>query len=564
MPAQTLVVIPLDDRSVNYECPALLGAAAGLKVLRPPRAWLGTPWRAGQTAPLGAWLAEVAPQADALLVAIDTLGYGGLVNSRRSGDSLDMVLARLDLLRQVKQARPETTLLAFNVLMRINRGNDAEEEKPYWAAYGAQLFRLSYLEDRANMAVATPAEAQELAELRPQLPRAILDDYLGGRARNHAVNCRMVDWAAEGIFDYLIVPQDDTMAYGWNIAEARTLRRHVIAAGLADRVSVYPGTDETGMLLLARYAAQRAGFRPTVWLRYSGAGADQVITAYEDRPMTELVKAHLGPLGGMLASSPAEADLLLYVNAPAEVQGNGPEQYVLALTEAELSALPETTRQEVLDYRRQPHVASTLCEMHTVRRNLPEFVRSLAAAVDAGRTCAVVDVAYVNAGDLALGDLLVRMEKLAQLASYGGWNTAGNTLGSVLAHAVIRAVQRREGASAEALAAHIRFLFLRLVEDSLFMARLRTQLMWEALPMLGLVPTLGHLGDQAETVRRMVEEQLGAAAALLSQQRFAGQQVTAGKTSLTIGGLALADVELPWGRLFDLTMDVRIEGERNS
>jgi hypothetical protein len=373
----------------------------------------------------------------------------------------------------------------------------------------------------------------------------------------------MIDWAAEGIFDYLIVPQDDTMDYGWNIAEARTLRRHVIAAGLAGRVSVYPGTDETGMLLLARYAARRAGFRPTTWLRYSGAGADQVITAYEDRPMTELVKAHLGPLGGMLADSPAEADLLLYVNAPAEVQGNGPEQYVLALTEAELSALPEAIRQGVLDYRRQPHVASTLREMHSVRRNLPEFVRSLAAAVESGRTCAVVDVAYVNAGDLALGDLLVRMANLAQLGAYGGWNTAGNTLGCVLAHAVIRAVQRRQGAAPDALAAHIRFLFLRLVEDSLFMARLRTQLMMEALPALGLAPTLGHLGHQVETVRRMVEEQLGAAAVALAQQRFAGQQVTAGETSITIGSLALADVELPWGRLFDLTMDVRFEGERD-
>jgi hypothetical protein len=373
----------------------------------------------------------------------------------------------------------------------------------------------------------------------------------------------MIDWAAEGIFDYLIVPQDDTMDYGWNIAEARTLRRHVIAAGLAGQVSVYPGTDETGMLLLARYAAQRAGFRPTAWLRYSGAGADQVVTAYEDRPMTELVKAHLGPLGGMLADGPAEADLLLYINAPAEVQGNGPEQYVLALTDDELSALPEATRQGVLDYRRQPHVASTLREMHTVRRNLPEFVRSLAAAVDAGRTCAVVDVAYVNAGDLALGDLLVRMANLAQLASYGGWNTAGNSLGGVLAHAVIRAVQRREGSSAEALAAHVRFLFLRLVEDSLFMARLRTQLMMEALPALGLAPTLGHLGDQVETVRRLVEKQLGQAAMELAQERFAGQPVAAGDTRLTIGRLALTDVALPWGRLFDLTMDVRIEGEKD-
>ena len=98
--------------------------------------------------------------------------------------------------------------------------------------------------------------------------------------------------------------------------------------------AIYPGADETGMLLLARYAAGRAGFTPRVCLRYSGSGADRVITAYEDRPMTEMVKAHLGPLGGVVVADPAEADLHLYINAPAEEQGNGPEQYVLELGDA--------------------------------------------------------------------------------------------------------------------------------------------------------------------------------------------------------------------------------------
>jgi hypothetical protein len=49
----------------------------------------------------------------------------------------------------------------------------------------------------------------------------------------------------------------------------------------------------------------------------------------------------------------------------------------------------------------------------------------------------------------------------------------------------------------------------------------------------------------------------------LAQERFAGQPVAAGDTRLTIGRLALTDVALPWGRLFDLTMDVRIEGEKD-
>ena len=317
------------------------------------------------------------------------------------------------------------------------------------------------------MAVSEPGEAQELAALRAEVPTALLDDYLAGRARNHAVNRCMVEWAAAGVFDYLILPQDDTVAYGWNSAESRQLRQLVRELGLAHRVSIYPGTDETAMLLLARYVAQQAGLRPHVWLRYSGSGAEQIITAYEDRPMTEMVKAHLGPLGGVLVDQAADADLLLYVNAPAEGQGDGPEQYVLLLTDAQLAALPEPARKGALAHRRRPQAATTLRELHTVRRDLPEFVHSLAEALEAGRTCAVVDVAFVNAGDMALGDLLAQEPRLSQLAAYGGWNTAGNTLAACwpMRSSVIfsaRAAQRLPPWRRTCAT-----LFLRLVEDYL-------------------------------------------------------------------------------------------------
>ncbi|MBP8293420.1 MAG: DUF4127 family protein [Caldilineaceae bacterium] len=555
MSTPTIAIIPLDDRSVNYECLRLLGEAAGCDVLLPPKAWLGTSQRTGDMARLSAWLLEQAPRADALIVAIDTLGYGGLVNSRRSTDSSESVLQRLHCLHEIKQAQPLTTLLAFSVLMRITRGNDAEEEKAYWADYGARIFRLSYLEDRAAMAVGAPAEAEEIATLRNQIPPALIEDFQAGRARNHAVNRTMIDWAADGLFDYLIIPQDDTVDFGWNIAESRRLRRHAGERGAGDRISIYPGADETAMLLLARYAAQRTGYTPRVRLRYSGSASDQVITAYEDRPMTEMVKAHLGPLSGIVTEE-ADADIVLYVNAPAEVQGNGPDQWALGLTDAQVAALPPASQQALERYRQQSNGAATLREMHTVRRDLSEFVRSLNDDLRRDRTCAVVDVAFVNAGDKALGDLLVRLPEVSRLAAYGGWNTAGNTLGCVLSQAVIRHLQVQLGASAAALAAHVRFLFLRIVEDYLFMAQLRSQIAVQELPALGLPITLGNLGEHAETVRAIVAHQLAAAAALLASERFAGRRIAAGESAILLESLSVTGVELPWDRLFDLTMEV--------
>ena len=126
----------------------------------------------------------------------------------------------------------------------------------------------------------------------------------------------------------------------------------------------------------------------------------------------------------------------------------------------------------------------------------------------------------------------------------------------MLAHAVIRHLQTRHGATPEALAAHARFLFLRLVEDALFMARLRTQIAVEELPALGAPITLGSVGAQVAMVRAIVERRLTEAAAHLAQERFVGQHVQAGDATILLESLALTDIELPWGRLFDLTMAV--------
>jgi len=59
--------------------PRYLARAAGLEILLPPREWLGNPWRESRHADLVDWLTQTAPRADAVIVAIDTLAYGGLI-----------------------------------------------------------------------------------------------------------------------------------------------------------------------------------------------------------------------------------------------------------------------------------------------------------------------------------------------------------------------------------------------------------------------------------------------------------------------------------------------------
>jgi hypothetical protein len=547
-----VAVLPLDDRPVNYDYPRYLSRAAGLEILLPPREWLGNPWRASRHADLVNWLAQTAPQVDAMVLAIDTLAYGGLIPSRTSSESTDTVLARLEILRGIHVTRPQLPMLAFSVVMRINRSNSSEEEKPYCAKYGSRLFQLSFLEHKAELGDASTEEIARRDSLRAEIPNEVYEDFRRGRARNHAVNRAMVDWAADGVFDYLLLPQDDTADFGWNVAEARNLQAYIRARRLAERAITYPGADEIGCLLLARYVCQQAGFKPKIWPRYSGVTTPSVITDYEDRPIHELLKAHLAPLGGFVADSPQEADLTLYINGPVTAQGNGDSQWlILRGLDAVRSKMPPKFQPWLEKFFDTDGFHSTRREMQSPSHNPEEFVRALLATLASDHPVAIADVAYVNASDLILGELLRQQPQVARLAAYGGWNTAGNTLGTVLAQAIIRVVALRSEVTREQLAAHLEFLCIRFLDDDLYQAHERTRCMVEDLPALGLSPSMDRLpDDKAVAIEASMGAHLGRAAADLRDLFVA---------SGLVRDVHFSHIHLPWQRLFEVGFNVEVE-----
>ena len=538
-----IACLPLDDRPVNYDYPRELAALAGFEIELPPREWLGTPWRPSRHAELVDWLEKAALRADALLVALDTLGYGGLIPSRTSSENAEQVLARLSILKQIKARQPGLLILAYNVILRISRADSAEEEKAYWADYGSRMFRLSTLEHKSALGEANDSETAERLALRAQIPDSVYDDYLHGRKRNHAVNRTMLDWLAEGLFDYLLLPQDDTADYGWNIAETRSLQSLIRLRSLSDRAITYPGADETVSLLLARYACQQARFAPRVWPRYSSINGAQTITAYEDRPVHELLKAHLAPLNGFVANSPEQADLLLFLNAPAEAQGAADLQELVAREMAEPSFQAPIIENDLYRLTRR--------EMTSPRRSVEEFVRALEAALESRLPVALADVAFVNGADLFLGRKLLQSGLAPRLMAYAGWNTAGNTLGTVLAHAVLHLLALRHDPVPEQITAHLVFLFRRYLDDYFYQTVERTHLVYEDLPALGLAPSMERLpADKLEAVERRLQARLSAAAGELCN-RF----VQAG----LVRDVHISNITLPWQRLFEVGFDVQVE-----
>jgi len=546
-----IALLPMDDRPVNYDYPSYLARLAGYELHLPPRDWLGNPWRESQHMRLVNWLTKEAESADVLIIALDTLAYGGLIPSRTSREPLEGVLERLSVLKEIKTNRPLLPIFASTVILRISRANSSEEEKDYWATYGSAMFRLSYLEHKISLGEASAQELAERSDLSKRIPREVYEDYLAGRQRNHQVNLRMIDWLAEGIFDYLLLPQDDTAEYGWNIAEARTLQAILRKKNLTDRAITYPGADEIGSLLLTTAVCKQAGFKPRVYLRYSSILSASVITAYEDRPVHELVKAHLAPMGGTLSSTPEEADLVLFLNAPAHTQGEASLQWLAWNEQEALKADPPASLQlYVEEVKADPIYQITRREMETPERSPEELVRAILKELERKHPVALADVAFVNGSDLILGNLLMQHPESARLTAYAGWNTAGNTLGTVLAHAVLRLLAKRNGDDPEQTRAHYEFLFLRFLDDYFYQARERSLCLLEDLPGLDMQPSMERLpSSMADKVEKHVRDRL-----LLAASELERLFINAG----VVKAVKVEHISLPWQRLFEIGFEVHI------
>src|SRR5690606_17450189 len=183
-------------------------------------------------------------------------------------------------------------------------------------------------------------------------------------------------------------------------------------------------------------------------------------------------------VGGRLVETPQEADWILFLNTPGEAQEEAPRQDVATMVD-------------------------------TPGRNLLDFTEAILHYTEQGKPAAVADVAYSNGADRQFVKLLLRRVGLKRIMAYAAWNTAGNTLGTVVAHAsVYHAVGRHaeRQRKLEAARAHLEFLLERFIEDWGYQAVVRTHMGGTVLPALG-IPYM-NLGDRWKEVEGIAAEQI--------------------------------------------------------
>ena len=170
-----IVFLPIDNRPVCYQMPEMIcNIWKGCQISLPDISYLGDLTKTANRDAIFEWLKYESKTADYIILSLDTIAYGGLIPSRRSSETFDKILFRLENLKNIL-LNSGSKIFAFSSIMRISNNNINEEEKEYWNLYGKKIFKYSF-------------DLCKYGKAETDVPKDILNDYIATRKRNFEIN----------------------------------------------------------------------------------------------------------------------------------------------------------------------------------------------------------------------------------------------------------------------------------------------------------------------------------------------------------------------------------------
>ena len=549
-----ILLLPLDERPCNAAFPGRLFPADKVQILLPQK--LGHKKKPADFSVLSDFLFEKAKDADALLLSLDMLLYGGLIPSRLHHLKAETLFSRLHLIRELKEKYPALPIYAFATVMRCPAYSSDDEEPDYYERFGSAIHARGALMHRALAGLTTSSEAEgPVPSPAGLLPAAsgegeisapfssdpagttsaepvsasslddgdsqdpepclssdfetCLEDYLARRALNKQLSLQALELVKEGILESIVFPQDDSMRFGFPAMDQEEIRRRILTLGLTERAMMYPGSDEIALTLLCRLLLNHHGLLPKVYVKYLTDGARSLIPLYEGLPLSATTSYQLHAAGCITADTCAEADIVLL-----ETAASGPMEEAWS----------------------QPSRSPS----YFAERNFPEMLSFIQRMRSAGKVVTVADNAYANGGDLDLIRILNADHLLLDLQGYAGWNTNANTMGCAIAMGVCAFLYGEQGLFHDPAAEAQRrnFLISRYLEDACYQADVR-QCVTKKIPPLGF--DYFDTGEEEGEVRDLILAEL--------QIRIETE------LSSLADRIQIRRLTLPWKRMFEIDLE---------
>jgi hypothetical protein len=499
----TFVLIPLDDRPVTLQLPKMLAAIAGVRVVTPPRALLGSYLTFGQPDAIADWLAHASPpDASAFIVSTDMIDFGGLIASRAPGTPASLAQSRLRDLAAFRATRPQASFSLFGTVMRLApTGVPKLGRASAFFAAGDDVDRLTTYANLPDPP-ATDDQRAQASRLATALGPT-LEAYLATRERDREVDLFALQLTASDAFDRIVIGQDDAGPVGLHLRDIAALRAFAARWNAPETAAIEPGADELGMILTGAELARQAHMVPRIRVRYSRADGGSVQDPLEFAPIATTIADIIHACGAVRApDDDARADIDLFVRVPATSAAD---------EQAFVAAIGAATR--------DPHLPRP----------------------------AVADLSFLASNDMAAQRTLVEELIDAKIAgaidAFASWNTTANTVGTAVPEAIATFVGRRTGGYDDR--AHAQFLLDRYSDDYAFHDFTRGYVN-DALAKRGITDHTYLLPAAAAYASSINRADLWPRALHLLWTIFPGW----GDAGLTI--------TLPWDRTFETELDVRL------
>lgn len=494
--AKTILYVPQDDRPVDYEYTVSTAEAAGYQVLTPPAQYLSGMNFHGSPDKLMAWVDANAGKADAMVLSIDSLVYGGLVDSRKHNLPMETLTARLEKVEALHKSHKNVPIYVFSTVMRSPWAGGKGVEPDYYLTMGSDIYQLASLQAKMDEEGLNPQERNDWFAIMRRVPMEYLQDWYNRRRKNMSINYRLIDDARKGVFTYYSLGHDDNSVSTQSSLESKYLE--MAGTGIPKTAfGSFPGADQLGLLLITRASNDFNNYHPKITVIYPLGGGEKTVPRYDGQAIGKTIASHVEAIGGTVVDN-ERPDLLLAVNTP--------------LT---------TSTTESANFENFP----------IMLQSTRDFLTQIEKAVNLDIPVSIVDMAFSNGSDNTLVYGLYQDKMMYRLAAYNGWNTASNSVGYGIAQGVLSKYMTAD--------AHRDMLTTQYLDNWAYQANVRDyiyrmQQKLEAGVVTQYYPTLN------EELQSRTKEQL---------QRYAS-------TYLGIDPKTV-DVTLPWQRLFEVYVDVK-------
>ena len=313
-----------------------------------------------------------------------------------------------------------------------------------------------------------------------------VDEYWTLRERNHKINRDCIEYVKRGIAEVLVLAQEDTFENGPQVKEIEILSDLVNGNGPSEKVFIHNGADEVLQELLIR------SFNSTfVDLFFDSEKTKNKVMDFEDRSFKKNVESHM-KLTGFRKDKNSGVSIL--------ISGSEPEKTKKLIKKMDKS------KEEIY----------------------------------------LLDVFKANGSNPELIDQVIS-EKFERLLGFSAWNTASNSLGTLLCMAA--------GKEDKSYLNLYKFFMERLVDDHLYQGIYRDKL---ENSLIGNNEDIYKVRENSKIFSKFRDEIFFPEANRFLKNNFLNKKIIVNEEEYVVSSVSLDKFSLPWNRSFECSVDVNI------